>query len=207
MIAARDAPVVLIDDDNVRALLTGVWLRRLGLGRVCRLEGGVAAWTRSGRPAATVDELPLGWREASEVTPGLGADDVPRWLAAYAPAHVLHVDTGASYRRGHLPGAIWLPRGWLETRIGDVARSLDAALLLTCTDGAQAAFAAATLRQLGHVQVAWLQGGTRLWASTGGALESSALPLQDDELPPPVRRDSQAMRDYLDWERLREPRA
>ena len=207
LIAARDAPVVLIDDDNVRALLTGVWLRRLGLDRVHELAGGVAAWTRSGRPAATVDEMPLGWHDASEVTPGLGADDVPRWLAAYAPAHVLHVDTGASYRRGHLPGAVWLPRGWLEVRIGQVAPSLDAALLLTCTDGAQAAFAAATLRQLGHVHVAWLQGGTRIWAGTGRALESSTLPLQDDELLPPVRRDSQAMRDYLEWERLREPRA
>ncbi len=206
LIAARDAPVVLVDDDNVRALITGVWLCRLGLRHVHELAGGLAAWTRSGRPAATVDEMPLGWREASAVTPGLGADDVSRWLAAYAPVHVLHVDTSASYRRGHLPGAVWLPRGWLEVRIGAVAASLDQALLLTCIDGAQAAFAAATLRRRGHVHVAWLQGGTRLWASAGRALESSALPPQDDELLPPVRRDAQAMRDYLEWERRREPR-
>ena len=207
LIAARDAPVVLVDDDNVRALLTGVWLRRLGVQRVQPLAGGLDAWTRAGRRAVTVDEMPLGWREASVVAPGLGVDDVARWLAAYAPAHVLHVDTGASYRRGHLPGAAWLPRGWLEPRIGGIAASLEEALLLTCADGAQAAFAAATLCRLGHVNVAWLQGGTRIWAAAGRALESSPLPPQDDELLPPARRDAQAMRDYLGWERLREPRA
>ena len=116
---------------------------------------------------------------------------------------MLHVDTSASYRRGHLPGATWLPRGWLETRIATVAPSLDVPLLLTCLDGAQAAFAAATLRGLGYAHVAWLQGGTRLWTAFGRALERSALPPQDDELPLPARRDAQAMRDYLDLEQQR----
>ncbi len=207
MIAARDAPVVLVDDDPVRALLTGVWLRRLGLPDVRTLAGGFQAWSQSGRPAANADEMPSGWREASAVTPGLGVDDVGRWLAAYAPVRVLHVDTGASYRRGHLPDATWVPRGWLETRIGALAPSFDDALLLTCTGGAQAAYAAATLRQRGYVHVAWLQGGTRLWASAGRALEASASPPGEDELLLPARRDLQAMRDYLDWERLLQPRS
>ena len=203
LIAARDAPVVLVDDDRVRTLLTGVWLRRLGLRQVRELAGGLAAWTRTGRPASTVSEMPLGWRDANAVTPGLGVDDVSRWLGACPPAHVLHVDTSASYRRGHLPGAVWLPRGWLETRIGLVAPRLDEAVLVTCADGGQSVFAAATLRQLGHVHVAWLQGGTRIWAAAGRALETSPPP-QDDELLPPARRDAQAMRDYLEWERLRD---
>ena len=206
LVAVRDAPVVLVDDDTVRALLTGVWLRRLGLQDVRQLAGGFAAWTDSGRPACTSPELPLGWREASTVAAGLGVDDVSRWLAAYSPARVLHVDTSASYRRGHLPGAAWLPRGWLETRIAELAPALDTALLLTCGDGAQSAFAAATLRQRGYVHVAWLQGGTRVWAGAGRVLETSAQTPQDDELLPPARRDAQAMRDYLEWERLLEPR-
>ena len=205
LIAVRDAPVVLVDDDTVRALLTAVWLRRLGLPDVRKLAGGFEAWARSGRPVATVAEPPLGWREASVVTPGLGVEEATRWLAACAPARVLHVDTGASYRRGHLPGAVWLPRGWLETRIGALAPALEQAVLLTCVDGAQAAYAAATLRRRGHLHVAWLQGGTRQWAAAGQTLEASALPPQEDELEPPARRGRQAMRDYLDWERLLQP--
>ena len=203
LVALRDAPVVLVDDDRVRALLTGVWLRRLGLPNVQELAGGIAAWAASGRPASTVAEMPLGWSEASAVTPGLGVDDVSRWLAAYAPAHVLHVDTSASFRRGHLPGATWLPRGWLEPRIARVAPALDEPVLVTCTDGAQSAYAAAALRRLGYTHVAWLQGGTRLWTAAGRVLETAPQPPDDDELLPPVRRDPQAMRDYLEWERLK----
>jgi len=205
LIAVRDAPVVLVDDDTVRALLTAAWLRRLGLPDVRKLAGGFEAWAESGRPVATVAEPPLGWREASAATPGLDGEDAGRWLAAGAPAQVLHVDTGASYRRGHLPGAVWLPRGWLETRIGALAPSPDQRLLLTSTDGTQAAYAAATLRRRGYLHVAWLKGGTRQWAAAGRTLEASALPPQEDELQPPARRGPQAMRDYLDWERRLEP--
>ena len=206
LVGIRGAPIVLIDDDDVRALLTAVWMRRLGHKNVRVLAGGFAAWATAGLASATAAETPLGWHEASAATPGLGVADALRWLAAHAPARVLHVDTSASYRRGHLPGAVWLQRGWLETRIGQVAPSLGDALLLTCTEGAQAAFAAATLQGRGHVHVAWLQGGTRAWAAAGQALETSTLPPQDDELLLPARRDEQAMRDYLDWERLLEPR-
>jgi len=203
MIAADDAPVVLVDDDAVRAHLTGVWLRRLGHSRVCTLAGGFAAWISGGRPARTTAEMPLGWREASAAAPGLGVDDVARWLAAFAPVRVLHVDTSASWQRGHLPGAIWLPRGWLEVRIAAVAPSADEALLVTCNDGTQSAYAAATLRQRGYANVAWLQGGTRVWAGAGRGLESASVPPPgDDALLPPARRDARAMREYLDWERL-----
>ena len=203
LLAMPEAPVVLIDDDDVRAHLSGVWLRRLGQARVQTLAGGFASWANGDVPARTAAELPLGWREASTAAPGLGVDDVARWLAAYTPARVLHVDTSASWRRGHLPGAVWLPRGWLEARIAAFAPSTDDALLVTCTDGAQAAYAAATLRQRGYANVAWLQGGTRIWAGASRTLETSALPPPDDDaMPMPARRDTQAMRDYLDWERL-----
>jgi rhodanese-related sulfurtransferase len=116
---------------------------------------------------------------------------------------VLHVDTSASWQRGHLPGALWLPRGWLETRIEAVAPSATEPLLVTCIDGTQSAYAAATLRQRGYANVVWLQGGTRVWAGTGRTLETApALPPHDDALLPPARRDAGAMREYLDWERL-----
>jgi rhodanese-related sulfurtransferase len=111
---------------------------------------------------------------------------------------VLHVDTGASYGRGHLPGAAWLPRGWLEARVAALAPSLDAALLLTCAEGAQAAFAAAALRRRGYVHVAWLQGGTRAWAATGRALETASVESAEGDGPPGAQRAGRPMRDHLD---------
>jgi len=198
-IAVRHAPVVLIDDDEVRALLTGVWLRRVGLPDVRQLAGGFAAWAAGGHPSSVVADKPLGWDAACGDVAPLGIDDVAGWVDAHAPVQLLHVDTSASFRRGHLPGATWLPRSWLEPRIARVAPSLDVAVLLTCTDGSQSAFAAATLRRRGYAHVAWLEGGTRNWATSGRALETALQP-QDDELLPPFRRELQAMRDYLDWE-------
>jgi len=198
-IAVRDAPVVLIDDDEVRALMTGVWLRRVGLPDVRQLAGGFAAWAAGGHPCSAVADKPLGWEAACGAVAPLDIDDVAGWLDAHAPVQLLHVDTSASYRRGHLPGALWLPRSWLEPRIARIMTSLDAAMLLTCTDGSQSAFAAATLRGRGYAHVAWLQGGTRNWTTAGRALETASQP-QDDELLPPFRRELQAMRDYLDWE-------
>jgi rhodanese-related sulfurtransferase len=97
---------------------------------------------------------------------------------------LLHVDSGASYRRGHLPGAAWLPRAWLEARIAGLVPGVDAGLLLTCADGAQAVFAAATLQRMGYGHVAWLRGGTRAWTDSGRALEPSSPPQpEDDRLP------------------------
>jgi len=207
LVALQDAPVVLVDDDAVRAHLAAVWLRRLGQSQVRTLEGGFESWIQAGSAAPTAADLPLGWCEASAAAPGLGVDDVAGWLAAWAPVRVLHVDTAASWRRGHLPGATWLPRGLLEARIAGVAASCDDALLVTCVDGAQSAYAAATLRQRGYANVAWLQGGTRAWAAAGRMLETASQALADDDgLPLPARRDAQAMRDYLDWERRIGPR-
>ena len=173
---------------------------------VHKLAGGFAAWTHSGRPASTVAEMPLGWREASAVTPGLGVDDVSRWLAAYAP--------GARAARGHRrarTGAATCPAragcraaGWRRAS-PRVAPSLDEAAAADLHRRRAGRFAAATLRRRGHVHVAWLQGGTRLWAAAGRVLETSPLPPQDDELLPPARRDAQAMRDYLEWERPAAP--
>jgi rhodanese-related sulfurtransferase len=206
MIGARGAPIVLIDDDPVRAPLTAVWMRRLGHPQVRMLSGGFAAWARAGLACAPMATLALGWQAASTATPGLGVAEALQWLVAHAPARVLHVDTGASYRRAHLPGAVWLQRGWLEAHIAEIAPAPGQALLVCCDDGRQAAYAAATLHRRGHAQVAWLQGGTHAWAAAGRALETSELPSPDDELPLLARRDEQARRAAERWERLLEPR-
>ena len=203
-VATRAIPIVLIDDDEARALLTGVWLRRLGSVDVGVLSGGHAAWTRDGHALVRGRAQALGWQAAHARVPGLAVGDVAHWLASHAHASLLHVDTSASWRRGHLPGAAWLQRGWLEARIGGVAPSPSQPLLLSCVDGAQAVYAAATLRDCGYENVAWLAGGTRAWAAAGHVLAPAPLPPQDDELLLPARRDAQGMRDYLDWEALLE---
>ena len=172
-VAVREAPVVLIDEAEARANVAATWLRRMGCTDVAVLAGGVHAWRAAGRPLVQGHERsrPLGLREAAGETVALDAGDVGAWLSAHGAARVLHVDSCETFRRGHLPGAAWLARGWLEQRIAAVAPSRETPLLLTCTDGAQAVFAAAALARRGYGDVVWLDGGTQAWGAEGRALE------------------------------------
>lgn len=198
-IAIRGAPLVVVGDDEMHARLVAVWQARLGSTDVSVLAGGLAGWLAEGRPLSCHRDEPLGWQQATARGEAVAATQVAAWLAAHPGGRVLQVDRSSAFRAGHLPGATWLPRGWLEARIDDVVADPDVPLLVTCAEGKQAPFAAATLRERGRGDVAWLAGGTRAWAAAGGVLEASDLAPQDDELPPPIERDEQAMRDYLDW--------
>ena len=199
----RSAPIVLVDEDEARANLTGAWLRRMGFPDVAVLAGGLRAWRASGRPLAA------GRGRGGVLHAGRAAAAAPlsveaclAWRRAHADGLVLDVDTSRSFGRGHLPGAQWLARGWLELRIGTLAPSTDQWLLLTCASGLQAPLAAAALQRMGYRRVACLAGGTRAWAAAGHALATAELGPQDDELLAPYERGEQAMRDYIDWEKL-----
>lgn len=79
----------------------------------------------------------------------------------------------AEFQKGHIPGALHLPRGLLEFEIhGLVQRSLtsdntapeDQAILLYCGTGGRSALAAETLGNLGYRNVKSMDGGIVAWA-------------------------------------------
>src|SRR5437016_7421105 len=51
---------------------------------------------------------------------------------------------------GHIPGAIHIPRGNLESRIEAAAPSRDRQVVIYCAAGNRSAFAAKTLEELGY---------------------------------------------------------
>lgn len=201
-IAVRDARVVLIDDDETRARLSAVWLHRMGFTQVGVLAGGMAAWQDAGHTLATrrARQQPAGWAAARDavrrVTPA-EAHDMSRQSDRL---HILHVGTSAHYCSGHVGGATWLPRSWLEHLVAQVIPDPAMPVLVTCGSGVHAVYAARTLQQLGYGTVAALEGGTAAWQQAGYTLETATMPPQDDILLPPYKRGEQAMRDYLSWE-------
>lgn len=66
---------------------------------------------------------------------------------------------------GHLPGAINIPRGILEFKIGMVpeAAPRDASLLVYCRTSGRAALSAVQLHRLGYSDVVSLAGGYDQW--------------------------------------------
>ena len=165
----HNAPIVFCCDGRARAAFTASWYRQMGFEEVYALHGGTSAWTESGRvlePGAPDTGMrPVPGKSVSSVT----ADDV---ATASPSTRIIHVGLSAEFAQGHVPGASWVPRGWLEFRIGDVASDKDAPIIVTCPDGgAQSLLAAATLTELGYTNVSTLDGGTGAWQSSGRDVE------------------------------------
>jgi sulfur-carrier protein adenylyltransferase/sulfurtransferase len=72
---------------------------------------------------------------------------------------------------GHIPGAVHIPRGHLESRIEQVAPERERALVIYCAAGNRSAFAAKTLGELGYESVSSLAGGFTDWKRNGGPVQ------------------------------------
>lgn len=81
--------------------------------------------------------------------------------------NILLIDTREAneYEEGHLDGAILLPRGVLEFKIGSLPELGDKAkaVLIYCRSGGRSALAAQTMQQLGYQNVLSMAGGFEAW--------------------------------------------
>jgi molybdopterin/thiamine biosynthesis adenylyltransferase/rhodanese-related sulfurtransferase len=96
----------------------------------------------------------------------VSAHDVHRQLAAGTPLRLIDVREADEYAAGRLPGALHVPRGFLELRIEEKARR-EERLVLYCAGGTRSSLAALTLQQLGYTDVASLAGGYNRWSDAG----------------------------------------
>jgi molybdopterin/thiamine biosynthesis adenylyltransferase/rhodanese-related sulfurtransferase len=72
------------------------------------------------------------------------------------------------WEQGHIPGAVHVPRGNLESRIEGVAADRAAQIVVYCAVGNRSVFAAKTLAELGYESVYSLAGGFTDWKRNGG---------------------------------------
>lgn len=84
-----------------------------------------------------------------------------------AGAAVLDVREPEEYNAGHLPGAINIPRGILEFRIGMVPQfqHREQAILVYCKTSGRAALSGVQLQRLGYTAISSLAGGFDHWSS------------------------------------------
>ena len=71
------------------------------------------------------------------------------------------------WQEGHLPGAVHVPRGFLESRIEQVAPDRSQEIVVYCAGGNRSAFAAKTLQELGYEHAHSLVGGFTDWKRNG----------------------------------------
>ena len=71
------------------------------------------------------------------------------------------------WEQGNIPGAHFIPRGFLELQVEDLVPDRDVAILVYCAGGVRSALSALALRQMGYRHVESLVGGFEAWKSAG----------------------------------------
>ncbi len=73
--------------------------------------------------------------------------------------------------QGHLPGAIFVPRGFLELEIEQRQPGRDKPLVVYCAGGVRSVLAARNVKEMGYTRAISLMGGFNAW-------KNSRLPVQ-----------------------------
>jgi rhodanese-related sulfurtransferase len=72
---------------------------------------------------------------------------------------VLDVREPEEHGRAAVPGAVNVPRGLLEFKIGEICETAERTLVVHCASGGRAALAAKTLVEMGYPNVICVAGG------------------------------------------------
>ncbi|TAJ23091.1 MAG: sulfurtransferase [Nitrospirae bacterium] len=87
------------------------------------------------------------------------------------PFHFIDVREDHEFAKDHAKGALHLGRGILERDIEGLIPDKQAEIVLYCGGGYRSVLAADSLRQMGYVRVASMDGGIRAWREAGYPLE------------------------------------
>jgi rhodanese-related sulfurtransferase len=188
------ARIVLVDDAEVRAIMTASWLRQMGWTDVFVLA---AAGDETGRPAPQL----LG----SAPPPELRIDCAGlAELIARDEATIVDLSLSRDYRRTHIPGAWFAIRARLARALARIAPRRT--LVLTSEDGVLAGLAAPEAAGLVDGPVRALAGGNVAWLAAGHTLTADEPKMADDAVDmwlKPYERSAdtaKAMSEYLSWE-------
>jgi rhodanese-related sulfurtransferase len=110
-------------------------------------------------------------KEALSRVQEIRPEEVQRKIHRKESLVLLDVRQGEEYRRGHLPGALLIPRGILEGQVPEIVQDTDAEVVTYCGSGRRAALSADVLQQMGYTRVRCMAGGYREWLQLGGPVE------------------------------------
>jgi glyoxylase-like metal-dependent hydrolase (beta-lactamase superfamily II)/rhodanese-related sulfurtransferase len=153
-----ESPIAIVADEEERVREAVVRLARVGLENVVGyLDGGVAAWDRSGLPLATVAQWPVDELKAQMRERRLQVVDVRR---------------PGEYAGGHVPEAISRPLDRLEQGTDGLDASRPTAVI--CAGGYRSSAATSLLRRHGFAELYNIVGGTSAWLAAGYEVERPA---------------------------------
>ena len=201
VLVVKNCPVVFVCDRKARSTVVASWYRQFGFQEVYVIEGGLEAWSaagldlETGMPQDSVAGLGEAETKVKPISPGE--------LQVSTNQIIIFVDTSQEFAQGHVPGARWVPRGWLEFQIGDLAPDRDGVVVVTGNSAANAVLAGATLQEMGYRNALVLEGGMSLWRQQGLPMEtglSGVMSPPNDLVAAGPDRNYADMITYLRWE-------
>jgi rhodanese-related sulfurtransferase len=181
-VGVRNARVVLVDPERVRAIMTASWLNQMGWNDVYVLED--PQLTESGPRKPNLPPI-ASWRTVS----GIPGD-----------AAVLDLSTSLRFAKAHIPGAWWGVRSRLKEAKNKITSP--GLLVLTSEDGVLAHLAAPEAAAL-FENVVVLEGGNAAWRGPTEAGVERATTTRDDVWYKPYDHSADYLkhaREYLEWE-------
>ncbi|HSA90425.1 MAG TPA: rhodanese-like domain-containing protein, partial [Burkholderiales bacterium] len=181
-VGVRNARVVLVDPDQVRAIMTASWLNQMGWNDVYVLEDPELGATEARGRDIPVISL---WQTVSAIPPD---------------AAVLDLSTSLRFAKAHIPGAWWGVRSRLQEAREKIPRT--DLLVLTSEDGVLAHLAAPEAATL-FSRVVVLEGGNAAWKGQTESGVERATTTRDDVWYKPYDHAADYLkhaREYLEWE-------
>ena len=197
----KNATIVFACDKMARSTMVASFYRQLGFKEVFAVDGGTGAWQTAGLELEKGMAAPpvFGLYQARSQARMVSPQD----LQGAANTTTICVDTSQEFSRGHVPGARWVPRSFLEFQIDGIAPSKTSPVAVTCADGTLSVLTSQTLKELGYQDVSVLDGGMAAWRKAGIGIEQGLSgvmgPPTDMVLSGPDRNYADMMT-YLRWE-------
>ena len=89
----------------------------------------------------------------------ISAAELKAWLESGEELTVVDIRERDEFVQGHLPGATFIPRGFLELRIEQTQPDRDQPVIVYCAGGVRSALAARNLQEMGYARPISLIGG------------------------------------------------
>ncbi|MGA2450891.1 MAG: molybdopterin-synthase adenylyltransferase MoeB [Polyangiaceae bacterium] len=99
-------------------------------------------------------------------------NELKRRIDSREPLTLVDVREKDEWRAGYIPGAISLPRGFLEIQAEQKLPNRDASIVVYCAGGTRSALAAMTLQEMGYTRVETANPGFVRWKDVGYPVET-----------------------------------
>ncbi len=108
-------------------------------------------------------------KEAKAAVKHISVVDVQKKINDGVKFYLIDVRTTPEYLAGHVQGAILIPRGLLEFKIGKIVPDPNADIVIYCKTGGRGSLAVKTLMDMGYKNVKDMDGGFKNWVKKGFA--------------------------------------